>query len=66
MDKIRQIFFRQICVSTELAKFSHRQSFPPYGSYVLFYWHQFSLSLKAAVLCLVLINWSRHCLQSTV
>ena len=29
--EICQIFFRQMCFCNEFAKFSHRQSFPPYG-----------------------------------
>ena len=32
--EIRQIFFRQMCFCGEFAKFSHRQSFPPYGTSV--------------------------------
>ena len=29
--EIRQIFFHQMCFCSEFAKFSHHQSFPPYG-----------------------------------
>ena len=31
ISQICQIFFRQMCLCSEFAKFSHRQSFPPYG-----------------------------------
>ena len=37
MDKICQIFFCQICFCSEFAKFSHYQSFPPYGMYIIKY-----------------------------